>query len=175
MSTAYSVPQPAAPNAFLPPPDLVKKRRKLASRVLPDAVIREYRENGQPDADLYEQLVERERKLDWITQRKRIELQDGLQKVIKVSCNIFFLVYLELSENKPDRLDEHCASLFLIQPPTSHGKLPRPPRLQILRPEREFQAGRLESKGVFLIPTRPTPGQSLKQPLAPPLPNFLPF
>ncbi|KAF8596834.1 SWI/SNF complex 60 kDa subunit [Ceratobasidium sp. AG-I] len=83
MSTAYSVPQPAAPNVFLPPPDLVKKRRKLASRVLPDAVVREYRENGRPDADLYEQLVERERKLDWITQRKRIELQDGLQKVIK--------------------------------------------------------------------------------------------
>ncbi|KAG9075559.1 SWI/SNF complex component snf12, partial [Ceratobasidium sp. 370] len=60
-----------------------KKRRKLATRVLPEAVIREFRESGRPDADLYEQLVERERKLDWITQRKRIELQDGVQKVIK--------------------------------------------------------------------------------------------
>ena len=91
MSTAYSVPQPAAPNVFLPPPDLIKKRRKLASRELPDSVIREYRESGRPDADLYEQLVERERKLDWITQRKRIELQDGLQKVVKVSFTFLLI------------------------------------------------------------------------------------
>ncbi|QRV90415.1 SWI/SNF complex protein [Ceratobasidium sp. AG-Ba] len=83
MSTAYHPPTPA-PNAFLPPPEIVKKRRKLATRVLPEAVVREYRENGQPDADLYEQLVEKERKLDWITQRKRIELQDSIQKVVKV-------------------------------------------------------------------------------------------
>ncbi|KAG8714226.1 SWI/SNF complex component snf12 [Ceratobasidium sp. 394] len=82
MSAAYLPPVPT-PNAFLPPPEIVKKRRKLATRVLPEAVIREFRENGRPDADLYEQLVERERKLDWITQRKRIELQDGMQKVIK--------------------------------------------------------------------------------------------
>ncbi|KAG8727970.1 SWI/SNF complex component snf12, partial [Ceratobasidium sp. 423] len=83
MSTAYAVAQPQAPNVLNAPPELVKKRRKLASRAIPDAVIREFRENGITDADLYEQLVEREKKLDWITQRKRIELQDGLQKMMK--------------------------------------------------------------------------------------------
>ncbi|KAG8725173.1 SWI/SNF complex component snf12 [Ceratobasidium sp. 395] len=83
MSTAAYLPPAPTPNTFLPPPEIVKKRRKLATRVLPEAVIREFRESGRPDADLYEQLVERERKLDWITQRKRIELQDGIQKVIR--------------------------------------------------------------------------------------------
>ncbi|CAE6479717.1 unnamed protein product [Rhizoctonia solani] len=83
MSTTYAVAQPLAPNLLNPPPELLRKRRKLASRALPHAVIQEFREAGITDADLYEQLVEREKKLDWITQRKRIELQDGLQKVIK--------------------------------------------------------------------------------------------
>ncbi|KAH7325338.1 hypothetical protein B0J17DRAFT_723105 [Rhizoctonia solani] len=83
MSTAYAVAQPPAPNLLNPPPELIKKRRKLASRAIPDCVIREYRENGVTDADLYEQLVEREKKLDWITQRKRIELQDAIHKVTK--------------------------------------------------------------------------------------------
>ncbi|KAJ1300093.1 hypothetical protein OPQ81_002575 [Rhizoctonia solani] len=83
MSTTYAVAQPPAPNVLNPPPELIRKRRKLASRAIPDAVIREFRENGITDAELYEQLVEREKKLDWITQRKRIELQDALQKVIK--------------------------------------------------------------------------------------------
>ncbi|CAE6486344.1 unnamed protein product [Rhizoctonia solani] len=83
MSTTYAVAQPLAPNLLNPPAELVRKRRKLVARALPDAVIQEFRENGITDAELYEQLAEREKKLDWITQRKRIELQDGLQKVIK--------------------------------------------------------------------------------------------
>ncbi|KAG9088155.1 SWI/SNF complex component snf12, partial [Ceratobasidium sp. 392] len=82
MSAPY-IPPVLAPNVFLPPPEIIKKRRKLATRVLPEAVIREFRESERPDADLFEQLVERERKLDWITQRKRIELHDGMQKIIK--------------------------------------------------------------------------------------------
>ncbi|KAH7325341.1 hypothetical protein B0J17DRAFT_723107 [Rhizoctonia solani] len=81
MSTAYAVAQPPAPNLLNPPPELVKKRRKVASRAIPDCVIREYREDGITDADLYEQLVEREKKLDWITQRKRIELGSTVKRI----------------------------------------------------------------------------------------------
>lgn len=73
MSTACSVRHRRAQHVSASP-DFGKKRITVVSGV----VIQESRENDQPDADLYEQLVKRERKLDRIIQRKRIELQDEL-------------------------------------------------------------------------------------------------
>ncbi|KAF8747632.1 TPR-like protein [Rhizoctonia solani] len=82
MSTTYAVAQPQAPNLLQPPQELIRNAENLLP-VLFQMLSSESQRKWITDADLYEQLVEREKKLDWITQRKRIELQDGLQKMIK--------------------------------------------------------------------------------------------
>lgn len=60
-----------------------RRRRKLTDKNLPNAFLQipEF----AADSQMYRDLLEMERRLDWTMTRKRVEVQDALQRIIPVS------------------------------------------------------------------------------------------
>jgi hypothetical protein len=67
-----------------PPPDSlalahVCRRRKLTDKDLPNSVRKH--EEFSVDSQMYQDLIEMERKLDWTMMRKKVEIEDAMAKV----------------------------------------------------------------------------------------------
>lgn len=62
------------------------KRRKLTDKTIPNALL--HSAEYSVDSQMYQDLVNMERKLDWTITRKRTEVQDALSRPMTVSfCN----------------------------------------------------------------------------------------
>lgn len=58
--------------------DFILRKRKLTDKSLPNAVIQN--PDFAEDSRMYQDLLEMERKLDWTTMRKKVEVQDALAR-----------------------------------------------------------------------------------------------
>lgn len=59
------------------------KKRKLTEKNIPNAIL--HSPDFGVDSQMYQDLLNSERKLDWTIARKRTEVQDALQKQVPVS------------------------------------------------------------------------------------------
>jgi len=57
----------------------VYRRRKLTDKELPNSL--KHHETFSGEAQMYQDLLEMERKLDWTMMRKKVEIEDALARV----------------------------------------------------------------------------------------------
>ena len=57
----------------------IHRRRKLTDKELPNSL--KHHETFAGEAQMYHELLEMERKLDWTMMRKKVEIEDALTRV----------------------------------------------------------------------------------------------
>lgn len=62
------------------------KRRKLTDKTVPNAILQS--PEFSVDSQMYQDLLNMERKLDWTMTRKRVEVQDALGRPMTVGPTI---------------------------------------------------------------------------------------
>ena len=77
------------------------KRRKLVDKNIPNALL--HAPEYTVDSQMYQDLVNMERKLDWTITRKRTEVQDALSRPMTVSRALVMVLRTSLKQDHRPR------------------------------------------------------------------------
>ncbi|KAF9265064.1 SWI/SNF complex 60 kDa subunit [Marasmius fiardii PR-910] len=81
------------------------KRRKLTDKTLPNVILQN--PEFADDSKMYQSLLDMERKLDWTTTRKRVEIQDTLSRTPTTTRTLRIFLSHTVS-GQPWQTDEHA-------------------------------------------------------------------
>jgi hypothetical protein len=70
--------------------DSSSRKRKLLDKSIPNVILQN--PEFAQDSQMYQDLLEMERKLDWTMMRKRVEVQDALGRI--PSVRFFIVIYI---------------------------------------------------------------------------------
>lgn len=121
--------------------DALVRKRKLTEKGIPNVILQN--PNFAQDSQMYQDLLDMERKLDWNMMRKRVEVQDALSRTPTVRLARIYLLRGARLILCNARLHEPCVSSSTIRLQINSGRQEQRRRQrQTLRLAKEYLRGR---------------------------------
>ena len=81
--------------------DLSSRKRKLLDKSIPNVILQN--PEFAQDSQMYQDLLEMERKLDWTMMRKKVEVQDALGRIpsVRLLIVIYISTYISYGNTYP--------------------------------------------------------------------------
>jgi len=127
---------------------LCRRKHKLTDKNIPNAILKN--PEFLQDSQMYQSLLEMERKLDWTMTRKKVEVQDALSRTPTVCFGALLCFCVVLFGSCAwFRQRAHCGYSLVIRLLDRHGKWVQINRRRMLKREKESPHGRSRWKAGY--------------------------